>query len=142
MRIVYRLTAGLGERDEVFDDGDEQIKLSFIPSIDGYLFIGEKMYRVKNGSIILYPKNFTTGTCRMRLEADGGVYNLEPVERIGASIRIPKTEDEVIRKMMKKLIILEGRCLSMNKRIEALEVLCNGHHIFDFERTHINEEAN
>ncbi len=141
MRIVYRLTAGLGEREEVIDDGDEQIKLSFIPSIDGFLFIGEKMHRVKNGCIILYPKSFTTGICRMRLEADGGVYPLEPLERIGSCIRIPKTEDEVIRKMLKRFIILEGRYLSLQKRIEALEVLCNGHHIFDFERTQLNEKT-
>lgn len=133
MKIRYITSHGIAEWVE-FNEGDrDTLIFSFTPQHAGALLIGGKILPLCEGEVEIPISSLRDGEYSPRLESDSGVYAVESFTKHGKSITL-KDDGSLARRLLKRCYGLETELADLRARTKKLEISCNGHQIFDFER--------
>lgn len=134
MKIGYKTLHGTAEW-VVKEAGEEgMLHLEFEPKCNGVITLANTSFRVKNGCASLPLCALPNGVYHPKLESDTGVFVAEGFYKEGDKVTMLKTEESVIRRLVKRCHTLESKNTALEERVAHLEALCQGHTIFDYER--------
>ena len=135
MKIRYLTLHGAAEWSH-FDDSDrDMLLIDFTSPIDGIIAIGDRSYTLSGGKVTIPISEIKTGEHRPVITCDGGIFIAEGFVKDAKGIRMMKTDEETVRRLVKRCHALEKTCDVLAKKVAHLEQLCQGHNIFNFERT-------
>lgn len=135
MKICYITSHGIAEWIAFKDDRNSILQLQFTPKCDGAVSLGDTIYKVKNGNVSIPLDILPNGEYRPKLEADTGVFIAEGFCKTGGMITMLKTEEAAIRRLVSRCHSLEKICGTLREKVAHLEDMCQGHKIFNYERT-------
>lgn len=129
-KISFALTEGVGEWTELINDGKRLLRLCFEPQADGYILVGSTVYCVQNGAVSLELSTLADDEYSLRLECEGGGYELEPFIKSGGCIKTSPTCEASLRRIISKSRSAEARLSVIEAELAALKEKAEGHHIF------------
>ena len=141
MKINYITSHGTAEWVETSKSDDGILSIQVTPKCNGVITIGSTAFEVKNGRVSIPLCALQNGEHRPKLEVDTGVFIAEGFYKNGYDISMLPTEQETIRRLVSRYHSLEKICVTLEKKVAHLETLCQGHRIFDFERTENEKQA-
>ena len=130
-KIHYFLNHGTGVWCDFSDDSTDALLLRFTPAIDGYVKVGDTVYRVKSGELSLPLAALANGTHELRVDTEGEGFLLEKFERRGASIMPSPTADSTLRALIARCRKNDQRLSALEEKISVLMKRTEGHHIFN-----------
>lgn len=134
MKIRYITAHGSAEWVEFDDRGRDNLTLAFEPYHNGAVVILDKIFPLKDGEVTIPFSVLADGEYAPRLESETGVFILESFIKQGKSLAVHYTDEDLIRRLIKRCYNLELAVYSLEERVGELERACHGHNIFDFER--------
>ena len=141
MKITYITSHGIAEWVATSKTDDRILHIQFKPECNGVITVGTVAYKVKSGSVSIPLDALKNGEYQPRLEADTGVFIAEGFCKNGYDVSMLPTEQSVIRRLVSRCHTIEKNCDALYKKVSHLETLCQGHRIFDFERTENEKQA-
>ena len=141
MKISYIISHGVGELYD-FDPNDHgSLTLTFKPECDGALTLGSSFLRVTDGEVTIPTKALRDGEHTPRLECDEGVFLLPGFTKHGRGITPAPTDHSTTRRLVLELYRLAKKQSELEERIAALEKLCCGNTILNYERNTNEKQA-
>ena len=134
MKISYITQHGYAELINIEEGERNLITLKFIGIASGAVTLGALVYTLKGGEVTIKKSDLPSGEYHPRLECDTGIYIAEGFSKSGDCVAPLKTEESVIRRLLKRCNVLESSLDAIDKRVNALEIAYKGHNIFNFER--------
>ena len=134
MKISYITHHGVAEWLNFEDDGSDMLTISVNPKAEGAITVGSNILIMKNGEARITKSALPSGEYSPKIECDNGVFVAEGFTKLGRVILPMKTSEGRIRALIRRTHRLEELTEQLIGRITALEDLCRGHDIFDFER--------
>ncbi len=130
MRIGYIILSDYAERVHACDDSTAALTLSFTPASDGYITVAGKQYRLKHGEAKIPYSDIPSGTHSPVIDTNGSGCIAEPFIKSSSAVEIPNTEDDIIRRLLKRCRMLEESVSTLKSKTERLEKISEGHRIF------------
>ena len=134
MKIRYKTRHGMAEWVHFEDCDRETLTFLFEPRHNGVLLLGGKMLTVKDGEVSISKNALYEGKYTPRLESEDGVYTVEGFTKSGETVSLDKADEKLVRVLLLRCYNLEDAVSSLEEKVTALEKICHGHKIFDFER--------
>ena len=134
MEICYITQHGVAERIRLNSSVQEDLTISFEPKCDGTLTLRSRKFAVRDGMLRIPLNSIADGEYHPRLEADTGFFDVEGFAKYGTRIYALKTDEETVRRLIVRCHKLEKMSRELGERVVALEGICQGHNIFNFER--------
>lgn len=134
MKIRYRTRHGMAEWVYFEDCECDTLTLLFEPHHSGVLLLGGKILTVKDGEVSISKSALSDGKYTPRLESEDGVYTVEGFTKSGDTVSLDKADEKLVRALLLRCYNLEDAVSSLEEKVAALEKVCHGHKIFDFER--------
>ena len=128
-RLSYTLTDGYAELTESFYDSSDEIIFSFENQKNGTLLIEDRVLSLNNGLIKTDLGRLKDGTVTATLSLESGNYRLEPFVKEGNKILPSKTEDWVVRKLLKRVRIAEEQVKVLEEGLSELKEYICGYRI-------------
>lgn len=134
MKIHYITQHGVALWTEISPDDNSALTLSFDIDCDGVVTLRGKRLAVKGGEVKIPTVLLSDGEFRPTLESEAGIFAVEGFIKRGNNITMQKTDESVLRRIIKDCLALKSSEKLILMRVEALEALCQGHGIFNYER--------
>lgn len=130
-KINFVLNEGVAEWTSATDDAARTLKLSFSPCADGYIRMGSTVYTVKDGEVLIPLSALEDGVYSPRLECEGEGFRLESFIKANGLIKPLPTEEETLRRLVRKCRDAAERITLLENNIEELKKKTEGHRIFN-----------
>lgn len=141
MKISYIISHGVGDWYDFDPNGHDTLTLTFKPECSGALTLGASFLRVTDGEVTIPTRALRDGRYDPRLECDKGVYTLPGFTKHGRGITPIPTDHSTTRRLVSELCELTKKQSELEERIAALEKLCSGNTILNYERNTNEKQA-
>ena len=134
MKIRYKTRHGIAEWVEFTPIDSEILKFIFDSCHNGALMLGSKIYDVIEGEAHISLSSLPDGNYIPKVETNLGIFVAEGFTKSGHTVTMHEADEEVVRSLISRCFTLEEKLESLEQRTYVLEKMCQGHHIFNFER--------
>ena len=116
-----------------FRPGNTELLLKLSSSIDGFLSIGSKSFRITDGKCIFKLQEIEDGEHTPQLFTENGVLLLPKMVKEGKTIYPKPCDDNFIRKLSKRERKLENRVKELEATVSQLMKSVYGTTLFNFK---------
>ena len=141
MKIRYVISHGVARWVE-FDRSDKDaLTLSVTPKCRGTVSLGTMILPLEHGEVTIPLSALADGTYTPIVECTDGVYAADNFKKMAKGIVLPENASEATRDLIVLCQRLGSRAKLLEERVSALEELCRGHNIFNYERKENEKQA-